>query len=363
MQGADAEGPATHWDRRDNARRGGRLEAMTTRDIDRAMCTQPTNGSRGRIGGEERVFYDGYWIKAYEPPKDTLATKRGLIQALTRRLFNHVEHGINIPGARLAEARAAFESEQDEARKRVNGAMLAGALFNRAADIFTCLVDLQSAGVEIGPENSLMRECGQCLLEALELGRMVRHRGGDEGIDELWGEPFKAFSMSVEDFYESRYIKIAMTMRDIDLIAEVLKETFVRGLAINGVELRIDEMADAAKRKCEILRTDPAIFEVWPAFAVASDALRQVTLPLPPNASACDTREAIEGVQLLRQGVDLISDIVRARVPMPKSTRDYIARCERYQRMFIAPTPVGVPNIDSAVRLGPREGDSIEAQP
>jgi hypothetical protein len=99
--------------------------------------------------------------------------------------------------------------------------MLAGALFNRAADIFTCLVDLQSAGVEIGPDNSLMRECGHCLLEALELGKMVRHRRGDEGIDELWGEPFKAFSMTIEDFYDSRYLKIAMTMRDIDRIAAV----------------------------------------------------------------------------------------------------------------------------------------------
>jgi hypothetical protein len=167
--------------------------------------------------------------------------------------------------------------------------------------------------------------------------------------------------MTVEDFYESRYVKIAMTMRDIDLIAGVLKETFVRGLAIAGVEARIDEMAEAAKRKCEILRTDPAIFEVWPAFVVASDALRQVTLPLPPNASACDTREAIEGVQLLRQGVDLISDIVRARVPMPKSTRDYIARCERYQRMFIGPTPGDVTDAGGAGSKGQRAGDPIEA--
>ena len=40
--------------------------------------------------------------------------------------------------------------------------------------------------------------------------------GGEEGIDELWGEPFRAFSIPVEDFYESRYIKIGQIMRDID---------------------------------------------------------------------------------------------------------------------------------------------------
>ena len=37
-------------------------------------------------------------------------------------------------------------ARQDPARKRVNGAMLAGALFNRAADIFTTVVDLADKG-------------------------------------------------------------------------------------------------------------------------------------------------------------------------------------------------------------------------
>jgi hypothetical protein len=47
----------------------------------------------------------------------------------------------------------------------------------------------------------------------------VLHRSGDEGIDELWGEPFRAFSIPVEAFYESRYIKIAQALREIDRIA------------------------------------------------------------------------------------------------------------------------------------------------
>jgi hypothetical protein len=134
------------------------------------MSETPTNGTRCEIDGEVRVYYDGYWIKHYDPPPDALETRKGLIQALTRRLFNHVEHGVNIPGIRLDAARAAYQAETDIERKRVNGAMLAGALFNRATDIFTCLVDLQSAGVTITPDNTLMRECGQCLIEALDLG-------------------------------------------------------------------------------------------------------------------------------------------------------------------------------------------------
>src|SRR3954470_6957490 len=103
-------------------------------------------GSERVIEGRQRVYYDGYWIKAYPVPADTLAEKRRLIDGLTARLFNHVEHGLNVPGDRLEEARRAYESESDPERKRVKGGMLAGALFNRAADIFRKLVELQSVG-------------------------------------------------------------------------------------------------------------------------------------------------------------------------------------------------------------------------
>jgi hypothetical protein len=303
------------------------------------MTEPPANGTRRVIDGEARVYYDGYWIKHYEPPPNTLETKRRLIQALTRRLFNHVEHGINVPGSRLDAARAAYEAETDTERKRVKGAMLAGALFNRAADIFASLVDLQDAGVAIAPDNTLMRECGQCLMEALDLGKMVRHRGGDEGIDELWGEPFKAFSVPVESFYESRYIKIAMTMRDIERIGAGLEDAFALSTAIEGVPERVRYLVTAAKRKVEILRTDPEIFDVWADFVVARERLCNIQPHVPTSADARGIREALEGSRLLREGTDLVTHVVRARVPMPKSTRELLDRCNRYRQWLLAPPP------------------------
>ena len=186
----------------------------------------PPEGTRRVIAGEERVFYDGYWIKTYPVPDDTLEAKKRLIEALTRRLFNHTEHGLNVPGTRLSEARQCYQAETDTARQRVKGAMLAGSLFNRATDIFRKLVELQAAGVEIHSDDALMRECGKCLLEAMELGRLVLHCSGEEGIDELWGEPFRAFSIPLEDFFESRYIKIGQTLRDIDRIGEAMIANF-----------------------------------------------------------------------------------------------------------------------------------------
>jgi len=290
----------------------------------------PPEGTRRVIDGEERVYYDGFWIKTYDVPADTLQAKKRLIDALTRRLFNHTEHGLNIPGTRLAEARDKFDSEPDPARKRIKGAMLAGALFNRAADIFRKLVELQSCGVEINSDNPLMRECGGCLLEAMELGRNVLHRSGEEGIDELWGEPFRAFSIPLEDFYESRYIKIGQTMRDIDRIARVMIANLASLPAFAGIEPAIVDLATAARIKTETLRTDPDIFDVWATMVTAGERLANLT-PHPVSADEQPVAHDIaDGLRLIRQGRDLIFFIARARTPMPKSMREYLERCSVY---------------------------------
>ncbi|GAB4062900.1 hypothetical protein [Uliginosibacterium sediminicola] len=291
-------------------------------------------GTKRVIDGQERVHYYGYWVKTYQVPADTLGTKKRLIEALTRRLFNHVEHGVNVPGYRLNEARVAYNEETDLEKRRVKGAMLAGAMFNRATDIFTKLVELQAAGVEIASDNALMRECGRCLQEALELGKTVFHRSGEEGIDELWGEPFKAFSIPVEAFYESRYIKIAQAMRDIDAITHHLIETFSNDAMFEGIIPVIERFAHTAKIKTETLRTDAEIFDVWSNFAVAGEHLRNFQPHLPELPSELQQRQAEHGVRLARQVRGLVCDITRARVSMPKSSDDILARCRNYRAAY-----------------------------
>ena len=307
----------------------------------------PPEGTRRIIDGVERVLYDGYWIKTYPVPADTLEAKKRLIEGLTRRLFNHTEHGLNIPGTRLGEAKAAHEAETDPARKRVKAAMLAGAYFNRATDIFRRLVELQADGIEIRSDDALMRECGQCLLDAMELGRFVLHRSGEEGIDELWGEPFRAFSIPLEDFYESRYIKMGQTMRDIDRIANAMIANFTQIPAFASIEGVVRDLADAARIKTENLRTDRDIFEVWSQLVTAAERLANFS-PLP---QAVDYRKldalahrVSEGLLLIRQGRDLIFYLARARTPMPKSTREYIERCATYLKTGRVPlTPAPLP--------------------
>jgi len=302
----------------------------------------PKDGSRRLFDHVERVYYSGYWIKTYLVPTDTLRAKKELIEALTRRLFNHTEHGLNVPGVRLVEARAAYDAETDTAKRRVKGAMLAGALFNRANDIFRRLVDLQTDGVEIYSEYPLLKECGRCLIEALALGRLVLHRSGEEGIDELWGEPFRLFSTSLEAFYEGRYAKIGLAMRDIDVIANCIATNFGDIPVFAGIKSIVLDFASAARLKIETLRTDPAIFDVWAEFVTAGERLAGFS-PAALTADA-ERKSAIrvhgisDGLQLLRSGRALVFHIARARTPMPKSTREFIERCEFYRQSGRCPT-------------------------
>jgi hypothetical protein len=295
------------------------------------MEAEPARGSRRIIDGRERIYLDGYWIKTYQAPADSLRAKRQLIEALTRRLFNHVEHGLNVPGSRLEAARQAYESETDPRRKRVKAGMLAGALFNRAADVFKKLVELQEHGVTVDADNSLMKQCGEHLQEALVLGKQVLHRSGEEGIDELWGEPFKAFAYPIEDFYKSRYVKIAMTMGWIDRIADAMVATFGDLPPFHGIDSLIVDYARAARCKCETLRTEPDIFEVWTSFAVSGEAVGNFSPQMSALMGPTEKHWTSEGMKLIREGRQLIEYITRARVPMPKSGREYIERLQSYR--------------------------------
>lgn len=285
------------------------------------------NGLIKDFDGKACIYYDGYWIRYYAAPEDTLSEKKILIESLTRRAFHHTEPGINTPGDKLDLARSAYDNETDPRRKRVNAAMLAGALFNRATDIFTIIVELGEKGVHISRQNELMKQCGECFKEALELGKHVKHYSGEEGIDELWGEPFRAFTMPMEQFYESRYIKIAQTMRAIERITNEMSKVFGALAEFNGAVPLISEMARAAMLEAETIRRDWAIFNVWPRFVAACEALEEFKASIGAGAGDTKKRLVMDGKQLLVEGRDVLTYLAGARVPMPKTTREYLDKC------------------------------------
>ena len=292
------------------------------------MTSQIQNGTRNVVDGHQIIYYDGYWIRYYAPPEDILSERRALIESLTKRAFHHTEEGINTPGENLELARKSWDSETDPHRKRVNAAMLAGALFNRATDIFTTVVELGAKGVRLSEDNELMRECGECFKAALSLGRHVRHYSGEEGIDEIWGEPFKAFTLPIASFYESRYLKISHTMRDIDQVADCIVETISGLPGFDPLVPIVRMFADAARRECETMKSDPDIFRIWPHFVASGEAVQNFR----PDSDAYESEPAQHYLQeILRateDGRQVIEYLAGARVPMPNTTANYLQRAK-----------------------------------
>lgn len=303
---------------------------MTTRSSVRSpdSANRPENGTLAEAGGKRVVFYDGYWIRHYDVPPNEEAARRELIDQLTKRVFHHTEPGINTPGYKLQSARRAYERQTEPRRRRVNAAMLAGALLNRGSDIFNIIFELKQRGIEIAYDNELLRECEACFLEAFELGKQVLHFSGEEGLDELWGEPLKAFYMPIADFYESRYIKVALSMAAIDHIADTLTTTFATLAPFAGVGERVAAYARAAKLESETMKTDPAIFDVWPEFVASGDEL----YCFEPRINPPELHGALvlRGMELIREGKKIMEWVAFARVPMPKTARNFVERCQQY---------------------------------
>jgi hypothetical protein len=317
----------------------------------KAEKKSPDDGTIRENGGKICIHIDGYWIRYYAPPPNTMAEKQALIYSLRKRVFHHTEEGINSPGWRLEIARKYYDEETNPARKRVKAAMLAGSLFNRATDIFTSVVDLEEKGIHVDDTNQLMQQCEACFMEALELGRQVKHFSGEEGVDELWGEPFKAFSYPIDKFFESRYIKLAQTFRAIDNIIDRMQKVFSAVSGFEGVHALLDDLRETSKTEVETMRRDEVIYEVWPRYVAAKEAISEF-LPCGLNDRE-NLRNWEDGLRLLHMGGEVISHLSGVRVPMPVTTANFMANCDLYAQSgsldseFSIPDKCFKPGLDS----------------
>jgi hypothetical protein len=294
-----------------------------------------TNGTVKTINGQVRIYYDGYWIRHYDVPHN-LAYKKELIDQLTRRVFRHTEPGINTPGYRLETVRKLYNDTEDPSQKRVLAAMLAGALLNRGSEILTKVVELEEIGVTIQSNNELLRECGRCFMGALEFGKHIHPLHGHEELDELWGEPFKAFTMPVGQFVETRYLKMAHAMRAIEEIADILVSLFEHSQQMfPGIPEQIRELKDSALMAIETMRSDPEIIKIWPRLIGAKDKLEAFQPVIADGAPQRDHSMAKRGLQLLMDGSALLVDICSLRIPKPRSTETFIERCQDFTKRYL----------------------------
>jgi hypothetical protein len=78
---------------------------------------------------------------------------------------------------------------------------------------------------------------------------------------------------------------------------------------------------------------------VWTTFVVSAEHLFAFEPRLASDAPPRAHQEVADARQLVAQGKDLITYITRARVPMPKSTREFVERCARFRASCSALLP------------------------
>lgn len=120
-------------------------------------------------------------------------------------------------------------------------------------------------------------------------------------------------------------------MKNIDQTAAYMASCIAKDPRFPGVDLLILDYAKAARHKCETLRTDDDIFDVWSDFVVAGEEITNFNPEHSATIADVPMVDIIDVEYMLKAGVRLIAFITRARTPMPKSTENFLSECERYK--------------------------------
>ena len=78
------------------------------------------------------------------------------------------------------------------------------------------------------------------------------------------------------------------------------------------------------------MKTDPAIFEVWPEFVASGNKLWRFRAQ--SGSSPEQVEQVKQGNNLIKDGKKLMEWIAFARVPMPKTTANFVASCNEFIR-------------------------------
>ena len=86
------------------------------------------------------------------------------------------------------------------------------------------------------------------------------------------------------------------------------------------------------------MKSDPDFFYSWPEFVTLAARLKQYEPSI--DSDKTNLEEVHDwGKRLLSEGADLISYMAGVRVPMPKSTRQYLDKLENFSKAAKKPHP------------------------
>ena len=290
------------------------------------------------IDGQERVHYYGYWVKTYPVPADTLYAKKELIAALTRRLFNHTETPVE---------RAGYSPRRSAPRLLRGNGSTAPPRQGRDAGgrvVQPCHGHLHPSWWR--SRRSASRSC-PTMPSCSSAGNICRKHWNSASwcctVAAKKASTSCGASPSRRSCCPSRISTRAATSRSrkrcgTSTVSPTLVTTFVdltpSPASRRAVGVRAggeDQERDPAHRFGHLRRMDHVRRVRRAPVRVRAELVREAA----PRAH----QEVADARRLIAQGKDLITYITRARVPMPKSTREFIERCERFRGWCTALLP------------------------
>ena len=111
---------------------------------------------------------------------------------------------------------------------------------------------------------------------------------------------------------------------EIDQVTDAVKVAFQDEPGFEPIAELFDEFCAMAKLETETMRRDMAIFEVWPGFVAAGEAIVEFEPAAGPSAPESLSRRKRLASRLLGEGRALVGYLAGVRTPMPKSTAQYL---------------------------------------
>ena len=128
-------------------------------------------------------------------------------------------------------------------------------------------------------------------------------------------------------------------MYEIDAITNMLASIFKRSKTFSNLVSIIKDLGESAKLATETQRSDASIIEIWPRFVGTSDRIFSTKLTLPKDSDRKQQALGKRGMQLIKDGADLIISHSNNRMPMPKSTTEFLERCAAFKEKYGAQIP------------------------
>lgn len=322
----------------------------------------PQEGAIKKIDGHDRYYVDGYWIKCYPPhQRDTLRAAIRLVGNFESRFLKAVEGGTEastdepsilqrrnaLDAVRKKVSaitdKGSFEYKRAKAEEEALGGMLAVSLFRKMIKDITAHIDRRVGKKTLSDADKrdleiLKKIIDNDVLEVFHLFKYVRRSGGekdrDEVLAEMYGEPMRVIGttlsknsdQALQEFYNTRYRKIAACWKNIDETTDAIKKLIANSqrLQDSGLAELVDDLNTAAKSRCELSRHDPD-FDAAASHLRASRNLIKEFKPSGTGHIGAVTKAADKKILSLVQSYrELVYDIAHVRTPRKVSTKELL---------------------------------------